>query len=87
MSKRERENPCVVCDHYHKEETCGVCGHRMCDAAAQQGSLQLSAFPSEILPGFLYLGSYDDSASLSLLKIQGISHVLNVSFLLFICLY
>ncbi|XP_057509613.1 protein-tyrosine-phosphatase IBR5-like [Actinidia eriantha] len=79
MRKRERENPCGVCGHYHKYEegeVCGVCGHRM-PAVSEKSSLQVSAFPSEILPEFLYLGSYDNASRSELLKTQGISRVLN----------
>ncbi|KAM7498370.1 hypothetical protein LguiA_022784 [Lonicera macranthoides] len=79
MRKRERENPCGVCGHYHKYEegeVCGICGHRM-PAVEEKGSLQVSAFPSEILPEFLYLGSYDNASRSELLKTQGISRVLN----------
>lgn len=79
MRKRERENPCGVCGHYHKYEegeVCGVCGHRI-PATSEKTSLQVSAFPSEILPEFLYLGSYDNASRSELLKTQGISRVLN----------
>ncbi|CAI9090128.1 OLC1v1024823C1 [Oldenlandia corymbosa var. corymbosa] len=80
MRKRERENPCGVCGHYHKYEegeVCGVCGHRMPAGGEKSSSSQLSAFPSEILPEFLYLGSYDNASRAELLKTQGISRVLN----------
>uniref|UniRef100_A0A5B6YU14 Protein-tyrosine-phosphatase n=1 Tax=Davidia involucrata TaxID=16924 RepID=A0A5B6YU14_DAVIN len=79
MRKRERENPCGVCGHYHKYEegeVCGICGHRM-PAVSEKTSIQVSAFPSEILPEFLYLGSYDNASRSELLKTQGISRVLN----------
>jgi len=79
MRKRERENPCGVCGHYHKYEegeVCGVCGHRM-PVVAEKTSLQVSAFSSEILPEFLYLGSYDNASRSELLKTQGISRILN----------
>ncbi|KAG7984876.1 hypothetical protein I3843_04G182200 [Carya illinoinensis] len=79
MRKRERENPCGVCGHYHKYEegeVCGVCGHRI-PATSEKTSVQVSAFPSEILPEFLYLGSYDNASRSELLKTQGISRVLN----------
>lgn len=82
MRKRERENPCGVCGHYHKYEegeVCGVCGHRMPVLSEKTSSFQVSAFPSEILPEFLYLGSYDNASRAELLKTQGISRVLNVS--------
>ncbi|KAG4192934.1 hypothetical protein ERO13_A07G188500v2 [Gossypium hirsutum] len=79
MRKRERENPCGICGHYHKyeeEEVCGICGHRI-PLSSDKSSLQVSAFPSLILPGFLYLGSYDNASRSELLKTQGITHVLN----------
>ncbi|KAK8568983.1 hypothetical protein V6N13_106862 [Hibiscus sabdariffa] len=79
MRKRERENPCGVCGHYHKYEegeVCGICGHRP-PVSSDRTSLQLSAFPSVILPDFLYLGSYDNASRSELLKTQGITRVLN----------
>lgn len=88
MRKRERENPCSICGHYHKYEegeVCGICGHCMpvsSDTVAAQ-QVHVSAFPSEILPEFLYLGSYDNASRSELLKTQGISRVLNVSFFVF----
>ncbi|KAL5199539.1 hypothetical protein ABZP36_020742 [Zizania latifolia] len=85
MRKRERENPCGICGHYHKYEqgeVCGVCGHRPPAAAAQaaagvQAPRLDSAFPSEILKEFLFLGSYDNASRSELLKTIGISHILN----------
>ncbi|CAN4109925.1 unnamed protein product [Withania somnifera] len=80
MRKRERENPCGICGHYHKYEEgepCGVCGHRMASLSDKSSSIQVSAFPSEILPEFLFLGSYDNASRAELLKTQGISRVLN----------
>ncbi|XP_058080462.1 protein-tyrosine-phosphatase IBR5 isoform X2 [Magnolia sinica] len=79
MRKRERENPCVVCGHYHKYEegeVCPICGHRI-PASFEKSGLHCSAFPSEILPEFLYLGSYDNASRSELLKTQGISRILN----------
>ncbi|GAV62418.1 DSPc domain-containing protein [Cephalotus follicularis] len=79
MRKRERENPCGVCGHYHKYEegeVCGICGHRI-PQSSEKSSLHVSAFPSEILPDFLFLGSYDNASRSELLKTQGISRVLN----------
>jgi dual specificity MAP kinase phosphatase len=46
------------------------------DTVAPQ-QVHVSAFPSEILPEFLYLGSYDNASRSELLKTQGISRVLN----------
>jgi dual specificity MAP kinase phosphatase len=81
MRKRERENPCGICGHYHKYEegeVCGVCGHRP-PAAEGGASPHDSAFPSEILAEFLFLGSYDNASRSELLKTIGVSHILNVS--------
>ncbi|KAL3700766.1 hypothetical protein R1sor_018788 [Riccia sorocarpa] len=78
MRKRERENPCYVCGHYHKfedGEVCGICGHRQ-QEATEKGPQQ-SAFSTEILPTFLYLGSYDNASRAELLKAQGITRILN----------
>ncbi|GAB2285226.1 protein-tyrosine-phosphatase [Dionaea muscipula] len=77
--KRERENPCGICGHYHKYEegeVCGVCGHRI-SVTTDKPLAQLSAFPSEILQDFLYLGSYDNASRSELLKTKGISRILN----------
>ncbi|BBG99935.1 indole-3-butyric acid response 5 [Prunus dulcis] len=57
-------------------EVCGVCGHRMPDLS-DKTSITVSAFPSAIVPEFLYLGSYDNASRSELLKTQGISRVLN----------
>ncbi|CAI0383638.1 unnamed protein product [Linum tenue] len=81
IRKRERENPCGVCGHYHKYEegeVCGICGHRIPDSSTDKPSVHISAFPSEILPDFLYLGSYDHASRSELLKTQGISRILNL---------
>ncbi|WZY84408.1 hypothetical protein YC2023_030792 [Brassica napus] len=83
MRKRERENPCSLCGHYHKYEegeVCGICGHRMPDPSdVPAPQVHVSAFPSEILPEFLFLGSYDNASRSELLKTQGISRVLNTN--------
>uniref|UniRef100_A0A0C9RY48 TSA: Wollemia nobilis Ref_Wollemi_Transcript_4429_1467 transcribed RNA sequence n=1 Tax=Wollemia nobilis TaxID=56998 RepID=A0A0C9RY48_9CONI len=79
MRKRERENPCAICGHYHKfeeGEACGVCGHRM-QGANEKSHHMPSAFPTEVLPKFLYLGSYDNASRAELLKAQGIARILN----------
>jgi len=52
---------------------CATCGH--CLPTSQ--TTQSSTLPSEILPGFLFLGSYDDSAKGELLKAMGVGFVLN----------
>ena len=113
VRKRERENPCFICGHYHKYEegeVCGICGHRLQEAGernplngsgngSSSSSISLasstspssstyhhtpSAFSSEILPLFLYLGSYDNASRAELLKAQGISRILNVSPVIFL---
>ncbi|KAH0453581.1 hypothetical protein IEQ34_017905 [Dendrobium chrysotoxum] len=79
MRKRERENPCGVCGHYHRYEegeVCGVCGHRI--PSSDDKTIQhASAFPTEIWKDFLYLGSYDNASRGELLKTLGISRILN----------
>jgi hypothetical protein len=77
--KRERENPCFICNHYHNYEAgevCGVCGHGPTCAVALPAPP--SAFPTEVLPSFLYLGSYDHASRSELLKAMGIKRILNV---------
>ena len=64
MRKRERENPCFICGHYHRYEEgeiCNICGHQPPQPSAPKAP---SAYPSEILPDFLYLGTYDHSVRL-----------------------
>eukprot|EP00245_Coleochaete_scutata_P005903 TRINITY_DN19891_c0_g1_i1.p1 TRINITY_DN19891_c0_g1~~TRINITY_DN19891_c0_g1_i1.p1 ORF type:complete len:268 (-),score=35.34 TRINITY_DN19891_c0_g1_i1:847-1650(-) len=78
MRKRERENPCAICGHYHKYEegeVCNICGHRLLNP--EEKGPQQSAFSSEILQGFLYVGSYDNASRSELLKAQGIRRILN----------
>ncbi len=53
-----------------------MCGHRL-QHTTEKGQLP-SAYPSEILPGFLYLGSYDNASRCELLKAMDITHILNV---------
>ena len=78
--KRERENPCAVCGHYHDYEggePCTLCGHRLM-TEAERPPPSASSLPTEIIPGFLYLGSYDDATRSSMLEILNIRHVLGV---------
>lgn len=77
-AKREREEACNICGHYHDYEggvPCSVCGHRL-QHTTEKGQ-QPNAYPSEILPGFLYLGSYDNASRCELLKAMDITHILN----------
>ena len=67
-------------------EPCAVCGHRLEGAGARHGDSAAappvvkppSAFPSEIVPGFLYLGSYDHASRHEILKTLGIGSILSV---------
>lgn len=65
---------------YEAGEPCTICGHTLArtEGSANKGS----AFPTEILPGFLYLGSYDNASRSELLKTVGITHILNVGVVL-----
>ena len=63
---------------YENGEPCSICGHTLTVADPSQ---KASAYPSAILPQFLYLGSYDNAARSELLKTLGITHILNVRFL------
>ena len=77
--KRERENPCFICNHYHNFEAgelCTVCGHG--PAATVERAPPPSAFPTVVVPDLLYLGSYDQAARAELLKAMGIKRILNV---------
>mmetsp|Transcript_25200 Transcript_25200/g.65420 ORF Transcript_25200/g.65420 Transcript_25200/m.65420 type:complete len:279 (-) Transcript_25200:127-963(-) len=77
--KREREEPCAICNHYHDYEggePCSVCGHRLLSNTEERVPVT-SAFPSEIIPDFLFLGSYDNASRAELLKAMGIRYILN----------
>jgi len=128
--KRERENPCFICGHYHRYEIgeiCKICGHKppgppaacapcavggggvganpnfvgnafvdgAMNASQSLGTLssngnssgagggQLLAaahegLPCEVIPSFLYLGSYDHASRSDLLKAMDVHYVLNV---------
>ena len=78
-SKRDREEPCYICSHYHDfdaGEACSTCGHVMTHQEKQHCETVL---PTCILPGFLYLGSYDTASRSEMLKAMAITHILNVS--------
>ncbi|WIA33045.1 hypothetical protein OEZ86_006202 [Tetradesmus obliquus] len=77
MKKRDREEACSTCGHYHDYEggePCSICGHVM---IAEGGTGHESCMPTTILPGFLYLGSYDTASRQELLKAIGVTHILN----------
>ena len=70
-----------MCSHYHDYaagEACSVCGHSAASASAPAAAAKDSAFPSEVVPEFLYLGSYDNASRSELLKAMGITAILNV---------
>lgn len=78
-SKRGREEACDLCGHYHDYEggePCSVCGHRL---EAKQDVVHSAprTAPSAILANWLYLGSFDVASRCEMLKMLGISHVLN----------
>ncbi|KAK9843204.1 hypothetical protein WJX74_008654 [Apatococcus lobatus] len=78
MPKRRREEPCHICGHHHdfeNGEPCSICGHRQ--APPEPKAQAAGAFPAEIIPGFLYLGSYDNAARSEILKTLGVTHILN----------
>ncbi|KAF6248776.1 protein-tyrosine phosphatase-like protein [Scenedesmus sp. NREL 46B-D3] len=77
MKKRDREEACSTCGHYHDYEggePCSICGHVLIPAG---GRGHESCMPTTILSGFLYLGSYDTASRQELLKAIGITHILN----------
>ncbi|GLI69209.1 hypothetical protein VaNZ11_013782 [Volvox africanus] len=77
-AKRDREEPCFICNHYHDHENgepCQVCGHVM--TQAERRHLEHSVLPTPIIPGSLYLGSYDTASRSELLRAMGITHILN----------
>lgn len=61
---------------YEGGERCNICGHVLQQASVH--AEECSAMPTQILPGFLYVGSYDHASRLELLKAMGITHVLSV---------
>ena len=76
--KRDREEPCYICGHYHdfeNGECCSTCGHVL---STNEKKAFETVLPANILPGFLYLGSYDTASRSEMLKAMGISHILNV---------
>mmetsp|Transcript_14099 Transcript_14099/g.33273 ORF Transcript_14099/g.33273 Transcript_14099/m.33273 type:complete len:268 (+) Transcript_14099:473-1276(+) len=76
--KRGREEPCFICGHYHDYEggePCSVCGHRL--GSVNERMPLTSAFPSEVIQEFLFLGSYDNASRNELLKAMGVKYILN----------
>ena len=61
---------------YEGGEPCSICGHTKADV---QLAPHDAAQPTEVLPRFLYLGSYDHASRCELLKVMDVTHILNVS--------
>ncbi|KAI8467896.1 MAG: dual-specificity protein phosphatase 7 [Monoraphidium minutum] len=75
--KREREEACSICGHYHDYEggePCKVCGHVLTVSTAGRPE---TVMPTTVVPGFLYLGSYDTASRQELLKAMQITDILN----------
>jgi hypothetical protein len=77
------EDTCpAVATQYLGGEPCSICGHKLEVPAGVAGTAPAlkppSAFPSEIVPGFLYLGSYDHASRQEILKTLGINYILSV---------
>ncbi|KAH7404055.1 hypothetical protein KP509_15G008700 [Ceratopteris richardii] len=62
----------------HLPEVCSIYRHRLQDTGEKSSLDTPSAFATEILPSFLYLGSYDNASCAEPLKAQGISRILNM---------
>jgi hypothetical protein len=60
---------------YAGGEPCGTCGHVM---SAPEKKLHDHVMPTCIIPGFLYMGSYDTASRPELMKAMNITHMLNV---------
>lgn len=69
----------MLCWHvflqYEGGEPCIICGHVLVVTDKKAGD---TVMPTAILPGHLYLGSYDTASRSELLKAMGITHILNV---------
>ncbi|KAL1225673.1 Protein-tyrosine-phosphatase IBR5 [Cardamine amara subsp. amara] len=75
--RREREEPCDICGHYHEEgEVCNICGHHVTTSGIAN-PIRVTSLPSEILPDFLYLSGINEAFLFEILKTLGISHILN----------
>jgi hypothetical protein len=61
---------------YEGGEPCKICGHVLTAAAAGRPE---TVMPTTVVPGFLYLGSYDTASRQELLKAMQITDILNVS--------
>ncbi len=66
----------LVHAQYERGEPCQICGHVMSQCERRQ--LEHTVLPTAVIPGSLYLGSYDTASRSELLKAMGITHILNV---------
>jgi hypothetical protein len=74
---------CSCCDvfplgtglQFEGGEPCSICGQVIADAALRGHE---SVMPTTVIPGFLYLGSYDTASRQELLKAMNITDILNV---------
>lgn len=46
--------------------------------ASPHAKHEKAILPTNVIPGFLYLGSYDTASRVEVLKTMGITHILNV---------
>lgn len=61
---------------YEGGEPCKVCGHVLTITTTGRPE---TVMPTTVVPGFLYLGSYDTASRQELLKAMQITDILNVS--------
>lgn len=62
--------------NYEAGEPCSVCGHGA--SVMEEAPPSASPFPTEVVPDFLYVGSYDQASRAELLRAMGIKRILNV---------
>ncbi|KAJ9527252.1 hypothetical protein QJQ45_025531 [Haematococcus lacustris] len=75
--RRPREEECAICGHFHDYEggvPCNICGHVM---STHENIKPEAVIPTGVIPGTLYLGSYDTASRSEMLKAMGITHILN----------
>ncbi|KAG1662084.1 hypothetical protein FOA52_006891 [Chlamydomonas sp. UWO 241] len=61
-------------ERYEGGVPCGICGHVM---TVQEKARCDTVLPTGVIPGFLYLGSYDTASRSEILKAMAITHILN----------
>lgn len=68
---------CQFALQYEGGEPCSICGHVLVLQSSANKPTE-SVMPTSIVPGFLYLGSYDTASRSEVLKAMAITHMLNV---------